>query len=74
MQNAVASGVPQPTDVELKALQEMLGKMGKGADDGGGVQLSDAGGEGDGPVGPEGPPGVPGSPCGPVAPAGPLGP
>ena len=54
LQNAIAAGVPQPTQVELEALQEMLGKMGKGADDGGGVQLSDAGGEGDGPVGPEG--------------------
>jgi hypothetical protein len=52
LQTAVATGMPQPTHVELEALQEMLGKM-KGADDGG-VQLSDAGGEGERAVGEEG--------------------
>jgi hypothetical protein len=57
LQAAVAAGLPQPTTVELEALQKMLGRMGKGADDGeGGVQLSDAGGEGERAVGAEGVP------------------
>ena len=53
LQAAVASGMPQPTQVELEALQKMLGQMG-GQDGEGGVQLSDAGAEGDRPVGSEG--------------------